>query len=89
MNAEHAVDLGREALVTGLLLSSPALAAGLVIGLIVSLLQAVTQIQEQTISFVPKLLGIVAVLSLCLPWLIDYLVQYTQQVISEIPSSFQ
>ncbi len=89
MDAQTAVDLGREAVVTGLLLSLPALVAGLVIGLIVSLLQAVTQIQEQTISFVPKLLGIVAVLSLCLPWLIDYLMQYTQQLISEIPSSFQ
>ena len=88
MDTQHAIDLAREAVLTAILLSSPALVAGLAIGLVVSLLQAVTQIQEQTISFVPKLLGILAALTLCLPWLIEYLTQYTEQVITDIPSMF-
>jgi flagellar biosynthetic protein FliQ len=69
MTTDQAVDLTREALSLVLLLSAPVLLAALVIGLVISILQAVTQIQEQTLSFVPKILGMGGMAILALPWL--------------------
>ena len=80
MNAHTAIDLGREALWTALIIGSPVLAAGLIVGLVVGLFQALTQIQEQTISFVrPKIVVMLLVLSMTLPWLISRMVQYTRR----------
>jgi flagellar biosynthetic protein FliQ len=87
MNPDVAVDLGREAVNVALLIGSPVLVAGLVVGLIVGLLQAVTQIHEQSVSFVPKLIVMVLVLSLTLPWLVHQLVQYSHDVIHNIPNT--
>ena len=86
MDPQDAVDLGREAVMTALLVGSPVLAASMVVGLVVGLIQAVTQIQEQTISFVPKLIAIVLVLSFTLPWGINHMVQYSHDLIASIPS---
>jgi len=69
-----------------LLLGSPVLLAGLLVGLIVGLLQAMTQIQESTVAFVPKLVVMVLVLSLALPWLINQMMQYSGDLIAGIPS---
>ena len=67
------------------LISAPVLVAGLLVGLVVGLLQALTQIQEQAIAFVPKLLVMVLMLSLTLPWVLGRLLEYTTDVISSVP----
>jgi flagellar biosynthetic protein FliQ len=85
MDPQDAVDLGREAVWTILLVGSPVLLAGLAIGLIVGLLQAMTQVQEATVAFVPKLVVMVLVLSLALPWLISQMVQYSSDLLTSIP----
>ena len=77
MSPDLAADLAREALLTALLLSLPALAAAAGIGLIVSLAQAVTQLQDQTLSFVPKIAAMAGVTLLALPWMIQLACDYT------------
>ena len=85
MTPELAVDLTREALRLGLLLCGPLLGVALVTGVISSLLQAITQVHEHTLSFVPRLsLTILAILA-GLPWLLARLVEFTSQLISSIP----
>jgi flagellar biosynthesis protein FliQ len=64
------------------------LLASLVIGLIVGILQAMTQVQDQTVSFVPKLLCLLVVLGLCLPWLTDQMVDYTSETLSKPMTHF-
>jgi flagellar biosynthetic protein FliQ len=88
MDPQDAIDLGREALWTVLLIGSPVLIAGMVVGLVVSLFQALTQIQEQTVVFVPKLIVMLLVLSVTLPWLISRMLQYTTDLIGGIPGRF-
>lgn len=85
MDPQDVIDLGREAIWIGLLIGSPVLLAGLLVGLVIGLLQAMTQIQEATVSFVPKLVVMVLVLSLALPWLINQMVQYSGDLITGIP----
>jgi flagellar biosynthesis protein FliQ len=85
---ELAIELGREAIWMSLIISTPVLLAGMVVGLAIGLLQAVTQIQEQTVAFVPKMLVMVLVLSLTLPWLISQMLQYTTDLIGGIPGRF-
>ncbi|NPV06689.1 MAG: flagellar biosynthesis protein FliQ [Anaerolineae bacterium] len=75
----------REAVVTTLLLALPLLAVGLVVGLAVSLFQAVTQIHEMTLTFVPKLLGIAAVLVLAGPWMMHRLLAFTRWLFDLLP----
>jgi flagellar biosynthetic protein FliQ len=87
MSPQEAVDLGRQAAFAALLLGGPLLVSGLVVGLVVGLLQAITQVQEQTVSFVPKLIAMVLVLSLMLPWLIDQMVRYSHELITNIPNT--
>lgn len=87
MDPQDAIDLGREAVMITLLLCSPVLAAGMIVGLVIGLLQAVTQIQEQTVAFVPKLIAMIVVLSLTLPWLINQMVEYSQDLINRIPET--
>lgn len=80
------VDLSRNAIFTALLLAAPMLVVALGIGLIVSVLQAVTQIQEQTLVFVPKLMGVSAVFLVALPWMIQLAVKYTVELFRSIPN---
>ncbi len=87
MDVQSAIDLGRQAIVMMLLVSSPILVGGLLVGLIIGLFQALTQIQEQTVAFVPKLVAMVLILSLTLPWLISQMIEYTQQLFAGIPQS--
>ncbi len=87
MNPQDAVDLGREAVNIALVLGAPVLLSGMLVGLAVGLLQAMTQVQEQTVSFVPKLVAMVLVLSLTLPWLIHQMVQYSHDLIANIPNT--
>jgi flagellar biosynthetic protein FliQ len=80
------VDLARNAIMLALLVAGPMLVVALLVGLAVSILQAVTQIQEQTLAFVPKLVGVSAVFLLALPWIIQLLVKYTTELFRSIPS---
>ena len=85
MDPQDAIDLGREALWTMLLIGSPVLVAGMIVGLVIGLFQALTQIQEQTVVFVPKIIVMLLVLSVSLPWLIAQMLQYTTDLIAGIP----
>lgn len=85
MDAQSAIDLGRQALWTALVIGSPVLVAGMIVGLVIGLLQALTQIQEQSVAFVPKIIVMLVVLSVALPWLISQMVQYTTELIGGIP----
>jgi len=78
MTHETAIDLSYNALLVSLLLAGPILAIGMVIGLIISVIQAVTQLQEQTLAFVPKIIAMGVLAALLLPWLSTRLVEYTQ-----------
>jgi flagellar biosynthetic protein FliQ len=86
MNPQDAVDLGREAILTTLLISAPVLVVGILVGLLIGLAQALTQIQDQTVSFVPKILAMIAVLGLCMPWMLQRMAEYSEELIRNIPS---
>jgi flagellar biosynthetic protein FliQ len=78
---ETAVQMARDMLMITLKIAAPILAAGVVIGLIVSIFQAVTSIQDQTITFVPKIVVMVIVAAILLPWITARLVDYTAQLL--------
>jgi len=80
------VDLARNAIMLALLISAPMLIVALLVGLTVSVLQAVTQIQEQTLAFVPKLVAVSAVFLLALPWILQLLMKYTTELFRSLPS---
>jgi len=87
MNPQDAIDLGREALVIATLISAPVLLAGMLVGLIIGLIQALTQIQEQTVAFVPKLVAMIVALGLSMPWVLTRLIEYSRELIANIPNS--
>jgi flagellar biosynthetic protein FliQ len=83
--AEGAVlDLGRNAVMTGLLVCAPMLGAGLVVGLVISILLAATQIQEFTLTFVPKLVAMAFVGALCAPWMLRTLMSFATSVFQHV-----
>ncbi len=82
MEVDQAVALVRESLMLMLVLSGPVLVAALAIGLVVSIFQAVTQIQEQTLSFVPKIVGMGIVAILVTPWVAEMLLDFSERVFS-------
>ncbi len=82
------LDLSRQALEVTLLVSAPMLLAGLVVGVLVSLFQAVTQIQEPTLTFIPKILAVSLALLFFLPWMLSTLVQFTRRVFEALPGPF-
>jgi len=85
MNPELVVTVGRHALEMTLMLAAPLLLTALAVGLLVGIFQAATQINEMTLSFIPKLLAMAAVLALTGPWMIRQLVEYTRGLIESIP----
>ena len=85
MNEDVVLQVGREALFLIVSLAGPLLLAALAVGLIVGVLQAATQIQEQTLSFIPKLLALVVALVLMGPWLLASWLGYTQELFYRIP----
>lgn len=85
MNPEFAVELVKSLMFQAVILAAPILATAMVVGLAVSLFQAVTTIQEQTLSFAPKALGITATLILLLPWMLRTTVDFTTMVIQKMP----
>lgn len=79
------MEIGRQAIETTLLISAPMLLAALAVGLIISIFQAATQINEATLQFVPKLVAIFLVLILFGPWMLQYMVDYIQRLFGSIP----
>jgi flagellar biosynthetic protein FliQ len=80
------VDLARNAIVLALLVAGPMLLVALAVGLIISVIQAVTQIQEQTLVFVPKLVAVAATFLIALPWALQVMVKYTTELFRSLPS---
>jgi len=86
MNQDTVVSIVTHAMEVGLKVSLPILLVGLVVGLVISIFQAVTQIQEQTLSFIPKVLGLVVVIIVARPWMLGQIVSWTQELYGSIPS---
>jgi flagellar biosynthetic protein FliQ len=86
MTPGGAVELMNRAVLMALMVAAPLLITALVIGVIVSLVQALTQIQEQTLTFIPKLIGVAIVMLLTLPWMVRQLVEYLVGILDLLPS---
>ena len=85
MTDQMVIEIGRNALTVTLMIGGPILALALVVGLGVSIFQAVTQINEATLSFVPKILAIFAVMAVFGPWMISIMVSYTANLFAFLP----
>ncbi|MFD0930390.1 flagellar biosynthesis protein FliQ [Methylophilus glucosoxydans] len=85
MSPEQVLTLGSEAMQTTLMVAAPVLGTALIIGLVVSIFQAATQINEQTLSFIPKLVGVMAILLLAGHWMLMTLVDYMHHIFTMIP----
>lgn len=85
MTPESVMTLGRQALELTLVVSAPVLLTALIIGLLVSIFQAATQINEQTLSFIPKLIGMFGVLIIAGPWMVGMMVDFIHRLFSNIP----
>ncbi|NLM20972.1 MAG: flagellar biosynthesis protein FliQ [Peptococcaceae bacterium] len=86
MSENQILFMAREAIATAILVGGPVLAVSLLVGLLVSVFQAMTQIQEQTLSFIPKLLAIALVLVFLGPWMVKIMTTYTINLFTELPS---
>ena len=85
MDAQFAIDLGREALTTALILGAPLLLVAMAVAFVIGLLQALTQIQDQTLAFVPKIVAVLVAAGFCLPWLVQRMVEYSHTLLSSNP----
>jgi len=85
MTPETVMTLGRQALELTLIVSAPMLLTALFIGLLISIFQAATQINEMTLSFIPKLIGMFSVLVIVGPWMVSMMLDYIQSLFSSIP----
>jgi flagellar biosynthetic protein FliQ len=85
MSQDDVVSIVVSAMEVTMKVALPMLLVGLVVGLAISVLQAVTQIQEQTLSFIPKIVALVAVVAIAGPWMLDTLVTWTQELWTSIP----
>jgi flagellar biosynthesis protein FliQ len=86
MSVDFIVGIMAETIRVTLMISAPVLLVGLVVGVVISLLQAVTQVQEMTLVFVPKIVACLVVLVAALPWMINLLVSFTNHLFSNIPN---
>ena len=87
MDAQQVLTVGQQGLTILLMVSAPVLGVVLAVGLVVSIFQAATQIHEATLSFVPKIIGAVAVLAVAGPWMLTTLVEYIQRTLMALPSA--
>ena len=85
MSGDVVVQLGQQALMTVLLVSAPMLGLGLLVGLCVSVFQATTSIQEQTLAFIPKIIAVFVAILIFGPWLLRILVEYVMNIIVNLP----
>ena len=86
MHSEQVLDITREALKVAVLLSAPLLAFGLIVGVLTNIFQAVTQLSEQTLAIVPKLIAMMLALLIFAPWMIDIMTDFTTQLFTSIPN---
>ncbi|MGB5107742.1 MAG: flagellar biosynthesis protein FliQ [Candidatus Zixiibacteriota bacterium] len=86
MTSQYVIALGKEAIVLTLMVSAPMLILGLIVGLAISVFQAVTQINEMTLTFVPKIIAVGLALLICFPWIINMLVGFTTRLFTSIPT---
>jgi len=86
MDLQFIVGIARNSIFTTLLVSAPMLMLALVVGLAISILQSITQIQEMTLTFIPKILAVALALIVFLPWMISTIISFTSQLFSIIPS---
>ena len=85
MTAEMIIGLARNAMETTLFVSAPLLLSGLAIGLMVSIFQAVTQIQEMTLTFIPKIVAVFLALLIFFPWMLEMMTSFTENIFNGIP----
>ncbi len=85
MENEYVIEITQQAMKITLMLAAPMLIGALVVGVLISIFQAVTQIQEQTLSFIPKILVIVAALVIFSPWMMETMTSYTRELFVSIP----
>ena len=86
MTTSYAIDIARNAMLITLLLAAPMLGFGLLVGLLISILQAVTQINEMTLTFIPKIIAVIGALALFLPWIMQVIVEFTIRLIKLLPT---
>ena len=84
MTPEFVVTIGRQAIETGLMCAAPMLIVALVVGLVISIFQAATQINEQTMTFIPKIVAVFVTLLLFAPWMIKIMLSFTTSVLTRI-----
>ena len=85
MNQDTVIHLATQAMLMGIKISAPFLIAGLVVGLLISIFQAATQIQEVTLTFIPKIIAVGVVVVVAGPWMLDQLIGYTRELYLTIP----
>ena len=88
MDTSSVIDLAREAMWVTLLVSAPMLAVVLIIGVVIGIIQAATSINEMTLSFIPKLIGLAGAIVLCGNWQVTVLVDYSRSIFQRIPALF-
>jgi flagellar biosynthetic protein FliQ len=86
MSVDQAVELSRAAVMITLIIGAPVMLVAVAVGLIVSMLQAMTQLQDQTLSFVPKIVAMLLATLFVLPWILTRMMEYSTDLITEIPS---
>lgn len=86
MSSDMAVQIGRDALFLVLLVSAPMLGLGLLVGVLVSIFQATTQIQEQTLAFIPKIIAVFVAIVVFGPWMLNLLINYTYGMLTQLPN---
>lgn len=86
MNPESVMTVGRHAVEITLMVAAPMLLVALIVGLIISIFQAATQINETTLSFIPKLIGVFAAMIIAGPWMLTVMLDYMREVLTSIPA---
>lgn len=86
MSGDMAIQISRDALSMVMLISAPMLGLGLLVGIIVSVFQATTQIQEQTLAFIPKIIAIFVAILVFGPWMLSLMVDYTREIFTNLPN---
>ncbi len=86
MTQQLVIDLGREMLMTTILIAAPLLGVSLIVGLTISIFQAVTQINEMTLTFIPKIAAVVIVLIILMPWMLNLIVNFTTNLLTNLPN---
>ena len=84
MEIQFAIEIFRNALITAALVAAPMLIAGLVVGVSLSLVQAVTQVHEMTLTFIPKIMAVLLTLVICLPWMLSTIVRFAEATFEKV-----